>query len=88
MLDTDNRWQGLSITLWESLAEQLDIKFRFEEASLDEMILGVAEGRFDASIAAVTITHERERLVDFSHPYYFTGYGIVVQAPTPAGGAW
>lgn len=78
MLDKDKQWHGLSITLWETLAKQLDVKFRYEEVSLADMINGVADGRFDASVSAITITHERERLVDFSHPFYTTGYGIVV----------
>jgi polar amino acid transport system substrate-binding protein len=86
MLGSDNQWRGLSITLWEDLSQQLGIKFRYEEANLAEMIEGVADGRFDASISAITITHERERLVDFSHPFYTTGYGIVV--PRAATGWW
>ncbi len=78
MLDADNQWQGLSISLWKALAEELDLKYRFEEATLSEMIEGVATAKYDASIAAITITHERERRVDFTHPYHTTGYGIVV----------
>lgn len=86
MQGTDKQWYGLSITLWESLANRLDIQFRYEEASLADMINGVADGRFDASISAITITHERERLVDFSHPFYTTGYGIAV--PRASSGWW
>jgi polar amino acid transport system substrate-binding protein len=78
MLSSDNQWHGLSITLWEAVSQQLGIKFRYEQATLAQMIEGVADGRFDASISAITITHERERVVDFSHPFYTTGYGIVV----------
>ena len=78
MLGEDKQWYGLSISLWESLAQQLDIDFRYEQATLADMVEGVADGRYDASIAATTITHERELLVDFSHPFYTTGYGIVV----------
>ncbi len=78
MLDADKQWHGLSISLWKALAEKLDLKYSFEEATLSEMIEGVATGKYDASIAAITITHNRERRVDFSHPFYTTGYGIVV----------
>lgn len=78
MLGSDNQWHGLSISLWEAVSQQMGIKFRYEEASLADMIEGVADGRFDASISAITITHERELLVDFSHSFYTTGYGIVV----------
>jgi polar amino acid transport system substrate-binding protein len=86
MLGSDNKWEGLSISLWEALSEQMGLKFRFEEASLAEMIEGVADGRFDASISAITITSERERMVDFTHPFYTTGYGIIV--PRAATGWW
>ncbi len=78
MLDAEDQWHGLSITLWETLAERLNIEFRYQEATLSEIVEGVADGRFDAGISAITITHERERLVDFSHPFYTTGYGIAV----------
>lgn len=78
MLDANGEWQGLSISLFEALAEELEINFQWQEATLADMITGVEEGRYDASIAAITITHERERQVDFSHPFYTTGYGIVV----------
>lgn len=78
MLDADEQWQGLSISLWIALAEELNLNYRFEEATLSEMIEGVATGKYDASIAALTITGERERRVDFTHPYHTTGYGIVV----------
>ena len=71
-------WSGLSISMWEALADELDIAFRYEEASLADMIDGVADGRFDASVAATTITPARERLVDFSHPFHSTGFGIAI----------
>ena len=74
----DGGWNGLSISLWEEVADELGVDFRFAEASLVDMIEGVSDGRFDASVAATTITPARERLVDFSHPFFTTGFGIVV----------
>ena len=74
----DGGWSGISIALWEALAADLGLDYRLEEATLAEMIDGVAEGRFDASIAAMTITPARERRVDFSHPFHTTGFGIAV----------
>ena len=78
VLKEDGEWTGISITLWETVAERLDLDYRFEESSLADMVDGVADGRFDASIAALTITRAREREVDFSHPFHTTGYAIVV----------
>jgi ABC-type amino acid transport substrate-binding protein len=74
----DGAWTGISITLWDRVASELGYTYRFEEASLADMVDGVADGRFDLSVAATTITPAREQQVDFSHPFYTTGFGIAV----------
>lgn len=56
----------------------MKLRYRFDPASLSGMIEGVANKQFDASIAAVTIAAERESLVDFTEPFYTTGFGIAV----------
>ena len=71
-------WDGVSISLWRRIAEQLGLNFEFREADLVELIDGVHDGTFDLAIAALTISHERESIIDFSHTYYTTGLGIAV----------
>ncbi|MEE9320817.1 MAG: transporter substrate-binding domain-containing protein [Granulosicoccus sp.] len=75
----DGSWTGISINLWQALAADLGLETRFVEATLVDMINGVADGRFAASIAATTITPDREQLVDFSHPFFTTGFAIAVK---------
>jgi ABC-type amino acid transport substrate-binding protein len=48
------------------------------------MIEGLREGSFDAAVAALTVTPERETLIDFSHPFHTSGLGIAVRFE-PAG---
>jgi ABC-type amino acid transport substrate-binding protein len=79
-------WAGLSIDLWETVAREMDRPYTFRQATLAEMIDGVAAGRYDAALAAITMTAEREQRVDFSYPYYTSGLGVAVRAET--GGAW
>ena len=79
MRDADGEWSGISIALWESVAGELGLDYRLEEASLVDLVAGVADGRFDASVAATTITPSREREVDFSHPFHTTGFAIAVR---------
>ena len=77
-------WRGISIDLWHHLAERLNLTYRFVEVgSIDDLIEGTANGKFDAAIAAITITSARAKRVDFSQPFYATGLGIAV----PAAGA-
>lgn len=53
----------------------------FIPVSRDELIPGLVEGRGDIAAANLTITPERQELVDFSHPL-FTGVSeIVVSGP-------
>lgn len=71
-------WTGISIDLWQDIAKELNLDYEFREAELEELIQGVADGRLDAAIAAITVTPEREKLMDFSHPFHSSGLGIAV----------
>ncbi|PZX18826.1 ligand-gated ion channel [Palleronia aestuarii] len=82
----DGAWTGISIDLLRVMADELDFTYALEEAELAEMIAGVGDGRYDASIAALSITPEREEVVDFTHPFYSTGLGIAVD--TGSSGGW
>jgi len=79
MKSDDGAWSGISIELWRRIAADLQLKYRFKEVSLDELINGTAAHRLDGAIAAITVTAGREDSVDFSQPYYSTGLGIAVR---------
>ena len=79
----DGTWQGISVDLWRRVADQLHLRYRFVEApDVQSLIDGVAAGKFDVAVAALTVTAGRERILDFTQPFYATGLGIAV----PAGG--
>ena len=75
----DGSWTGISVNLWESVSAKLKISFRWEERDLQGLVRGVQNGSLDAAIAAISITRDREELVDFTHPYYVTSFGIAVR---------
>ena len=82
---SDGSWTGISIDLLDTMAERSGLTYRLEETDLEGMIAGVADGRFDAAIAAMTITADREEVIDFSHPFFQTGLGVAVAAEASAG---
>jgi len=83
MKTPDGVWIGMSIDLWRHVADQLHLRYRFvEEPNVQGLIDGVAAGKFDVAVAALTVTAVRERIVDFTEPFYATGLGIAV----PSGG--
>jgi len=83
MKAADGTWQGISIDLWRHVADELHLQYRFdEEPNVQGLIDGVAAGKFDVAVAALTVTAGRARILDFTQPFYATGLGIAV----PAGG--
>jgi ABC-type amino acid transport substrate-binding protein len=82
MKTSDGQWTGLSIELWHQIAAELNLQFEFRELALKQLLEGVAEGSLDAAVAALTITPEREKKLDFTHAFYTTGLGIAVAVKT------
>ncbi|MEM1423901.1 MAG: transporter substrate-binding domain-containing protein [Planctomycetota bacterium] len=72
--------EGLAIDLWERVADRLGLEFRYEAVELDDLLEGVASGRYDAGVGAISITAAREEVVDLSHGYFTDGLGIAVPA--------
>jgi ABC-type amino acid transport substrate-binding protein len=83
----DGSWTGISIDLWRKISDQLQLRYRFVEVpTVPGLLEGTAGGKYDAAIAALTITAERERTIDFSQPFYLSGLGVAVRSSPPS--AW
>jgi ABC-type amino acid transport substrate-binding protein len=78
-------WSGISIDLWRDIASDLGLDYAFEETGLQGLIDGLQDGRFDAAVAALTVTAGREKTVDFTHVFYHSGLGIAVPAKHESG---
>src|SRR5271169_1421144 len=79
MKQPDGTWHGISIDLWRRIADRLHLQYRFsEQPTVQALVAGTAAGSFDAAIAALTVTAARDRIVDFTQPFYSTGLGIAV----------
>lgn len=79
MKGTDGAWSGLSIELWRQVAKTTNQTFRFVELrDMPELMQETAAGRLDVAIGAITVTVDREKILDFTQSYYSTGTGIAV----------
>ncbi|GAA4762955.1 hypothetical protein GCM10023219_04010 [Stakelama sediminis] len=83
MKDADGKWHGLAVDLWRGIASDMGLHYHFVDTDLKGMVQGVADGQYAASVGALTVTPSREALVDFTHPYYTTGFGIAVPKAPP-----
>lgn len=85
MKTAEGEWTGLSIELWQRIADQLHVRYRFvEEPNIQSLLEGVESRKYDAAIAAITVTAARARKMEFSLPYYQSGLGIAVPSSGPA----
>jgi ABC-type amino acid transport substrate-binding protein len=72
---------GFSIDLWQALALELGLPFEFEiVTTVQEQLDAVEQEQADVAVAAISITAERERQVDFSHRYFESGLGILAHS--------
>ena len=83
MKTPDGAWTGITVELWRHMAEQLSLRYRFEETTTEELFQGLADGKLDGSAGALTVTGERLTEVDFSLPYLVTGLGVSVPRHAP-----
>src|SRR5262249_922774 len=80
VLKQGDQLTGFSIDLWNALARQLEVSSSFVELKTSsEQLQAVQRGDADVAISAITMTVEREELVDFSHPYFDSGLQIMVR---------
>jgi len=71
---------GFDVELFEAIAEQIGLKFKWQTMDFNGIIPGLQSKSIDAAIAGITIKSEREKVVDFSFPYYNSGLTILVAA--------
>ncbi|MEM5316895.1 transporter substrate-binding domain-containing protein [Paraburkholderia sp. JHI869] len=72
--------EGFSIDIWNEVARRIHLDFAWRQvATQAELLPAVQRGNADVAIAAITMTPERERIVDFSFPYFDSGLQIMVR---------
>ena len=83
--DPSGKLQGLEIELAQRLAQDLLHKpnaIKMQPVANQDRLAVVLEGKADLTIARVTSTEPRARLVSFSTPYYSDGTAIVTKNPS------
>lgn len=77
--EKDGRRQGFAIELWENVARELKLDSEYATAgSAKQMVEAVQAKAADVAVGALSITAEREKVIDFSQPFYESGLQIAV----------
>lgn len=79
----EGQFSGLAIYLWQEIAADLGLQYEMAEYAIGDMLTAISEQReqrmVDIGMSCLSITEERERIVDFSHSFYETYIGIAVK---------
>ena len=78
VMHSNSTYTGFDIELWEEIARELDLAFTYNETDLKSIFKDIAEGSADVAFSCITVTEEREKIVDFSHHYLDSGLRIMV----------
>lgn len=81
----DGVWSGISIDLWNAIAEKNGYDFQYEPMPFNRLLDSLEQNEVDVVVGALTMTPDREARFDFTHPFYFTGLAIAVPASASAG---
>jgi len=94
----NDRWEGYCVDLIRELSQIRHFKYelrvlegesashgtRNEKGEWNGLIRELIDGKADIAVADLTITYERESVVDFTMPFMSLGIGILVKKPTKA----
>lgn len=65
-------YEGFDIDVAKEIASRLGVEVEFTDPTFDAVVAGGWSDRWDMSVGSVTVTAEREQVLDFTQPYYFT----------------
>ena len=80
------QWKGYSVDLWNAIAQQN--QWQFEWVPMDtvpQTLESLQKGQVDIGVGALSITEEREKILDFSHPFFESG--LQIMSPVAAAGS-
>lgn len=74
---------GYDVMLAKKLADQMGMELEVHKVDWSSIVLGMNSGDYDAIIAGMGYTKEREQSVDFTDPYYIRNNVIIVKKDGP-----
>jgi polar amino acid transport system substrate-binding protein len=74
--------EGFDIDVTNEIAKRLGVEVEYVTPAFNAIVSGGWSGRWDLSVGSVTITPERQKVLYFTPPYYYTPASIAVHSET------
>lgn len=73
-----NKHTGFDVDLWAAIAKEANLEYDLRPMDFNGIIPGIQTGNIDVAIAGMSIREDRQKVVDFSQPYYESGLALLV----------
>lgn len=70
---------GIDVDMMKAVCDKLDRKLKITDTAFDSVVVNVERKMADAGVAAMTITDERKKSVDFTDPYMTATQVVIVR---------
>ncbi|WP_297212820.1 transporter substrate-binding domain-containing protein [uncultured Flavonifractor sp.] len=77
MTTDDGGFEGIDVEVAEAIAEKLGLELVVDDMAFNAALTAVQSGQSDIAMAGITVTPEREEVMDFSESYA-TGVQVVI----------
>lgn len=75
----NGEFKGIDMDLARMIAQRMGAKYEIIDMDFDSLIPSLVSKKIDMAIAAITITEDRKKVVDFSMPYYTANQSIIAK---------
>jgi len=75
-----NRYTGFDVEMWDAIAKTQNLRYRLQPMDFSGILPGLQTRNIDVAIAGITIRPDRQKVIDFSDPYYESGLAILVRS--------
>ena len=85
-LDTDGQLKGYDVDLMREIAKRLlgsEQAVEFQQVFSSTRVIAINSGNVDIVAATMTITPAREKVIDFSRPYFTAHQALIVPNQSP-----
>lgn len=78
-VNDQNEVVGFDASIGKAIAERMGVKATIITTAFDGIVAGLLADKYDTVVGSMTITPEREKVVDFVGPYYHAGRAVFVK---------